>query len=75
MLYRKAARKLLYNLTMMMFYTVKGLFVPTSHTITNIFSIFHAPVLRTELHYGFEYMFFSSLYINLFTVLDRILVY
>lgn len=36
MLYRQAARTLLYNLTMIMFYSVKGSFLPTSQTIIHL---------------------------------------
>ena len=77
MLYKQAARTLLYHLTMMIYFcTLKGTFVPNSQTIIHLFSIFHAPHLWEEGYIMAPNVYFSLLGFSLlFTVLDRIVFY
>jgi len=75
MLYRQAARTLLYNLTMIMFYTMKGPFVPTSQTIIHL-SQSSTPQFWEEGYIKVSNICFSLPYfLILFNVLHRILVY
>ena len=63
MLYRQAARILLYNLTMMMFYTVKGRLYPFPRQ-SPIFSQSSTPQLMEEGYIMATNISFSLLYIT-----------